>query len=109
MNWWRHSLEYWRVSRAGKANILKISPTFVVYSADMAACLSSDAVNASIEELLLSGSATTAFQAEEMYLDSHLPDLMQLVAELDDAALEQHEAIKLLMAHGSRRREDALQ
>jgi hypothetical protein len=74
----------------------------------MGICLSSEAVNTEIEQLLLSGVATTAFQAEEMYLDAHLAGLVQLLAELDDAAFEQHEAIKLLMAHGSRRLEDAL-
>lgn len=70
--------------------------------------LTSESVNTTIDELLLSGRATTASEAEEMFLDSHLGDIAQLVLELDDQAFERHEAVKLLMAHGSRRWEDAL-
>jgi hypothetical protein len=65
-------------------------------------------VHAEIDELLLSGAAKTASEAEAMYLDDHLPDLARLIVELDDASFDEHEAIKLLMSHGSRRREDAL-
>jgi hypothetical protein len=43
-----------------------------------------------------------------MFLDSHLQEIAQLVTELDDASFVKHEAVKLLMSHGSRRREDAL-
>ncbi|HEX4794677.1 MAG TPA: hypothetical protein VH370_12830 [Humisphaera sp.] len=74
----------------------------------MATILSSDAVNIAIEELLLTGAASSASQAEEMFLDAHLSEVARLVVELDDSSFEQHEAIKLLMSHGSRRREDAL-
>jgi hypothetical protein len=68
--------------------------------------LDSNSVHAEIDELLLSGEATTASQAEEMFLDAHLEDMARLALELDDAAFAQHEAIKLLMSHGSRRLED---
>jgi hypothetical protein len=70
--------------------------------------LDSDLVNAEIDQLLLSGRAATAFEAEEMFLNDHLDDLVGLVQQLDDEQLQRHEAIKLLMAHGSRRWEDAL-
>lgn len=70
--------------------------------------LSSKSVNIQVDELLLSGQAETASEAEEMFLDAHLPDIAQLVLELDDNAFIHHEAIKLLMAHGGRRLEDAL-
>ncbi len=43
-----------------------------------------------------------------MFLDAHLSDIVQLAAELDDDAFARHEAIKLLLAHGSRPWEDAL-
>ena len=74
----------------------------------MSELLTSDEVNRQIDDLLLSGQARTASQAEEMFLDAHLPELVQLVRELNDDELARHEAIKLLMSHGSRRREDAL-
>ena len=70
--------------------------------------IASESVHPEIDELLLSGKASTGHEAEEMYLDSHLDDLVRLVTELDGEALQQHEAIKLLMSHGSRRWEDAL-
>lgn len=74
----------------------------------MAVDLTSHVVIQTIEQLLLSGAASTASQAERMFLDSHLEQIAQLILELDDQSFEQHEAIKLLMSHGSRRREDAL-
>jgi len=74
----------------------------------MSDLLTSAEVNRQIDDLLLTGKAQTASQAEEMFLDDHLPDLVRLVQELNDEELARHEAIKLLMSHGSRRREDAL-
>jgi hypothetical protein len=74
----------------------------------MPSTIESESVHSRINELLLSGRASTASQAEEMFLDAHLPDLARLVIELDDRELEQHEAVKLLISHGSRRWEDAL-
>lgn len=70
--------------------------------------LTSEEVHQLIEQLLLSGAASTASEAEEMFLDSHLEQIARLILELDDQSFAQHEAIKLLMSHGSRRREDAL-
>lgn len=74
----------------------------------MAGPIESDFVHREIDELLLSGRAASGFDAEEQFLDTHLADLARLALELDDEAFERHEAIKLLMAHGSRRWEDAL-
>ena len=74
----------------------------------MSELLTSDEVNLQIDDLLLTGQARTASEAEEMFLDAHLPELVQLVRELSDDELARHEAIKLLMSHGSRRWEDAL-
>ena len=74
----------------------------------MESVLTSESVNTQVDELLLSGQAKTASEAEEMFLDAHLPDIARLVNALDDKAFIHHEAIKLLMAHGSRRLEDAL-
>ena len=72
----------------------------------MGKLLDSNAVHAEIDDLLLTGRATTASEAEEMFLLDHLEDMARLALELDDAAFAQHEAIKLLMSHGSRRLED---
>jgi hypothetical protein len=74
----------------------------------MESAFTSESVNTQVDELLLSGQAKTASEAEEMFLDAHLPAIAQLVLELDDQAFQRHEAVKLLMAHGSRRLEDAL-
>ena len=70
--------------------------------------LESDAVHAQIDELLLSGRAQTAHEAEEMFLNEHLDEIVQVLSQFDDRTLEDHEAIKLLMSHGGRRLEDAL-
>jgi hypothetical protein len=62
-----------------------------------------------IIELLLSGRAQTVEEAEELYLDSHLQDVVRLVeSPLSDAEFRCHPLIVLLMAHGSRAREDSL-
>jgi len=73
----------------------------------MASLLPSAMVHSEIDDLLLRGKAATAYEAEEMFLDSHLLDLVQLVKELSNDNFERHEAIKLLMSHGSRPREDS--
>ncbi len=70
--------------------------------------IKSNSVHSQIDQLLLSGQATTGYEAEEIFLDAHLSELVRLVTELGDREFEEHEAIKLLMAHGSRQWEDAL-
>jgi hypothetical protein len=65
-------------------------------------------VHNEIDELLLSGKARTMWEAESQFLDAHLPQLAHLAVELTEAELREHEAVKLLLAHGSRRWEDAV-
>jgi len=65
--------------------------------------LTSDSVKLQVNELLLIGQAATVWDAEEKFLDAHLNDIVKLVEVLDDQEFESHEAIKLLMSHGSRR------
>ena len=72
------------------------------------AAINSETVHDEIDQLLLNGQAQTASGAEAMWLDAHLDELLRLVGELDDEQCQRHEAIKLLMSHGSRRLEDAL-
>lgn len=69
--------------------------------------LDSNSVHAEIDELLLSGKAETAHEAEEMWLDAHLPELTRLALELDEDAFKKHEAVRLLFSHGSRPFEDS--
>lgn len=69
--------------------------------------LDSNSVHAEIDELLLSGKAETALQAEAMYLNMHLPELTRLAAELDEESFKKHEAVKILFSHGSRPFEDS--
>jgi hypothetical protein len=70
--------------------------------------LDSKTVHGQIDELLFSGQAQTAFEAEEMFLDAHLPDLARLALELDEKSFKEHEAVKLLLSHGSRPFEDSV-
>jgi hypothetical protein len=70
--------------------------------------LNSNSVHSEIDELLLSGQAETAHEAEEIWLDAHLPDLIRLATELDEDSFKRHEAVKLLFSHGSRPFEDSL-
>ncbi len=70
--------------------------------------LDSNLVHAQIDALLLSGQAVSASQAESMFLDARLEDLARLALVLDENAFRNHEAIKLLFAHGSRPWEDSL-
>jgi hypothetical protein len=58
---------------------------------------------------LLSGAAATLYQAEEMYLDASLPQVVELLrGPLPDEELSRHPLPLLLLAHGSRAREDSL-
>lgn len=70
--------------------------------------LDSKVVHHRIDELLLSGAARTASEAEALFLDSHLIDLARLALVLDEQSFKEHEAVKLLLAHGSRPFEDSL-
>jgi hypothetical protein len=70
--------------------------------------LRSSDVHPEIDRLLLNGSAKTAHEAEEQFLDAHLSEIAELAASLTDEEFVAHEAVKLLFSHGSRRSEDAL-
>jgi hypothetical protein len=59
-----------------------------------------------IDELLLSDQAQAASEAEERFLDEHLEDIVALAANLPNSEFSEHEAVKLLMSHGSRPWED---
>jgi hypothetical protein len=59
--------------------------------------------------LLLDGSAQTAHEAEEMYLNACLPEVLRLLqGPLSDEELGQHPLMAMLRAHGSRGWEDSL-
>ncbi len=62
-----------------------------------------------ITDLLLSGRAETAAQAEELFLNEHLQEVLHLVASpLSDPEFREHPLIRLLLSHGSRPSEDSL-
>ena len=66
-------------------------------------------LDAAIAELLWSGRAATAAEAEELYLNEHLGELLRLVASpISDLEFRHHPLIRLLFAHGSRPWEDSL-
>jgi hypothetical protein len=68
--------------------------------------LSSDPV----AQLLLRGEAQTLRQAEEMYLDSCLPEVVRLLQSgLSDEELGRHPLMRMLRAHGSRGWEEAVE
>ena len=59
--------------------------------------------------LLLSGESMTLHEAEETYLDRSLPLVLELLREpMSDEELGQHPLMRMLVAHGSRGREDTL-
>jgi hypothetical protein len=59
--------------------------------------------------LLLEGRAQTVAQAEEMYLDASLPEVMRLLASpLSNEELGRHPLLVLFRRHGSRGWEDSL-
>ena len=66
-------------------------------------------VQAEIDSLLLSGRATTMAEAERLFLDAHLRDIAALAERLPDEEFRRHELVRLLLAHGSRPWEDALE
>jgi hypothetical protein len=65
-------------------------------------------VQAQIDKLLLANASMTMSQAENAFLDAHLDDIAELAATLSDAEFQEHEAVKLLLSHGSRSWEDCL-
>jgi hypothetical protein len=70
-----------------------------------AADLSADPV----AQILLRGEAETLREAEEIYLDSCLPDVVRLLqSDLSDEELGRHPLMQMLRSHGSRSWEEAV-
>ncbi len=62
-----------------------------------------------VVDLLVSGAAATVHEAEAMYLDANLAEVVRLVTSpLSDDEFRRHPLIALLLSHGSRPREDAV-
>ena len=62
-----------------------------------------------VAQLLLSGRVQTLREAEELYLDSCLPQVVQLLeSPLSDEELGRHSLMAMLRAHGSRGWEEAV-
>jgi len=62
-----------------------------------------------VAQLLLRGEAKTLREAEELYLDSCLPEVVRLLrTELSDEELGRHPLMQMLRSHGSRGWEEAL-
>jgi hypothetical protein len=59
--------------------------------------------------LLLSGAAATLHEAEEMYLDASMPEIVRLIGSpLSNEELANHPLMILLRRHGSRGWEDSV-
>ena len=62
-----------------------------------------------ILRLILAGKARTLDEAEEMYLDASLPEVLELLRKpIPDEELAEHPLMTLLRVRGSRGREDSL-
>jgi hypothetical protein len=62
-----------------------------------------------VDRLLLTGQAKTLREAEEMYLDTCLPEVLKLLrSPLTDEELGQHPLMRMLRAHGSRGWEESV-
>ena len=65
--------------------------------------------NDPVAQLLLRGRAETLREAEELYLDSCVPEVVRLLqSELSDEELGRHPLMQMLRSHGSRGWEEAL-
>ena len=62
-----------------------------------------------VAKLLLEGKAATASEAERLYLEEHLDEIVGLVeSSLSDQEFRRHPLIAMLFSHGSRGWEDSL-
>jgi hypothetical protein len=69
----------------------------------------SNLTNDSVGRLLLSGRAATVREAEELYLDSCLPEVIRLLgSDLSDEELGREPLMAMLRSHGSRGWEEGL-
>ncbi len=60
-------------------------------------------------DLLIRGEASTCDEAEDLYLESHLDDVIRLAqSALSEEEFRRHPLIVLLLARGSRGWEDSL-
>lgn len=65
--------------------------------------------NDPVLRLLISGAAETLDEAEEMYLDASMPEIVRLFgSDLSDEELVNHPLLVLLRSHGSRGWEDSV-
>jgi hypothetical protein len=62
-----------------------------------------------IDSLLISGQAATMAEAERLYLDTHLHDIVVIAEQMSDDEFRRHGLVRLLLAHGSRPWEDSLE
>jgi len=66
--------------------------------------------NDPVAQLLLRGDAQTLREAEELYLDTCLPEVIRLLQSgLSDEELSRHPLMRMLRAHGSRGWEEAVE
>lgn len=66
--------------------------------------------NDPVAQLLLRGEAETVREAEELYLNSCLPEVVRLLQSgLSDEELGRHPLMRMLRAHGSRGWEEAVE
>ncbi len=62
-----------------------------------------------VVRMLLTGEATTVFEAEEKFLDASYPDALSLLTSpLSDKELAEHPLFRLYRSYGSPPREDSL-
>ncbi len=67
------------------------------------------AIHDPVARLLLSGQVQTVREAEELYLDSCLPEVVELLkSPLSDEELGRHPLMAMLRSHGSRGWEEAV-
>jgi hypothetical protein len=68
-----------------------------------------DVTDNPVLRLILTGEARSLDEAEEMYLDRSLPEVLELLREpIPDEELARHPLMTLLRVRGSRGREDSL-
>jgi hypothetical protein len=60
-------------------------------------------------QLLLSGRAKDLHEAEEIYLDESIPEILKLLEQpIPDDELAEHPLMRLMRVHGSRGWEDSI-
>ena len=68
-----------------------------------------DSTHDPVADLILRGEAATVDEAEEIYLDRHIEEVVRLVeSTLSDDDFRRHPLIALLLSRGSRGVEDSL-